>query len=186
MSVFSTWQRAHIRCLSRVFWADQAESQAGREDTLSYIVLCPHDLSSRIRRWLISALAKVLGHVVLGGPFSSAGIARELHRRSGPKIESLQALFAPRGLFLPGKSLLAQMLEGAGFSEKARCLVGLSHHPRRSSNHFKSANCSVIPKPWLPHPQPPTQYEKKTKNKQQKNVDCFLRLNKLNALILGF
>ena len=176
MSVFSTWQRAHIRCLSRVFWADQAESQAGREDTLSYIVLCPHDLSSRIRRWLISALAKVLGHVVLGGPFSSAGIARELHRRSGPKIESLQALFAPRGLFLPGKSLLAQMLEGAGFSEKARCLVGLSHHPRRSSNHFKSANCSVIPKPWLPHPQPPTQYEKKTKNKQKKNHCSFVKL----------
>lgn len=114
---------------------------------------------------------------------------------SGPKIESLQARCTPRGHFVLDKSLLAQMLRGwgVGFLEKTRHLskVGLqesaadpqrrghpilTYHPNSCGNHFKSVSCGMTAKPWLPCSAP----------MWKKNVDCFLRLNKLNTLLLGF
>ena len=130
----------------------------------------------------------------LGRPSCWASIENELCRRSASKIESPQASCVPRGHSVPWKSLLAQMLGGWAslrrpdalwasgavvLTLRAEGIRFLSRHPNRSSNHFKSANCSIITKPWLAQPDP---IWKNNNN----NVDCFLRWNRLNIVILGF
>ena len=122
----------------------------------------------------------------LGRPSCWASIDNELCRHSASKIESPQASCVPRGHSVPWKSLLAQMLGGwaslrrpdASWASGAVVLTlraegiwFLSRHPNRSSNHFKSANCSIITKPWLAQPDPIL------KKKKKNNVDCFLRWN---------
>lgn len=52
----------------------------------------------------------------------------------------------------------------------------LNHHPSNSNNHLKPADCGIIAKPGLPC----------LERIWKKKVDCFLRLNKLNTLTLGF
>lgn len=131
--------------------------------------------------------------MVPGRPFCSEYIANELHSNFRAQNRKSASMRGPEGPFCAweepacwdatGWGLLLwkgwKPLQGGPpgkWHSPSEQIQFLSHHRSSSSNHFKSANCSIITKPWLPCPNPIW---------RKRNVDGFLRSNQTNTLILG-